>query len=374
MLSHVVYFTPLKVYGIDPLQEHPPVVNKSSHAGSERSSIATTLTSESAPGVAPALWSRVKQAATTPAVSSNAATPLTVRIGALTEAAVAPLGAAAAELASIMSADVRFDPDDRRNPGYQWDMSPSLPPRWRWLALRAGRSLNRAALPFLRDADLNDDDYELQPPKPKLEMLQLMGIAFFAVSGSAYGVEEIVPLGGPFLSLAALVIAPAVWSAPMLLVTAELSVALPRAGGYVVWVEEALGAMPSLLNAMANLACSVLDCSLHPAAAHAELAEAGSAGGAEGVALAVVRVLLVALAAALNVRGVDVVGSAAGVLMLLALDPDPRLWPSGREAWFSFLCIVLWNCCGYDSAGMVAAEALTRCSARRWVEVGSRLR
>jgi len=91
-----------------------------------------------------------------------------------------------------------------------------------------------------------------------------------------------------------------------------------------------------------------------------------------------VRVLLVALAAALNVRGVDVVGSAAGVLMLLvslpfaalvlaaaaaphphwakALDPDPRLWPSGREAWFSFLCIVLWNCCGYDSAGMVAAE------------------
>ncbi|EOD13274.1 hypothetical protein EMIHUDRAFT_119926, partial [Emiliania huxleyi CCMP1516] len=39
-----------------------------------------------------------------------------------------------------------------------------------------------------------------------------------------------------------------------------------------------------------------------------------------------------------------------------ALDPDPRLWPSGREAWFSFLCIVLWNCCGYDSAGMVAAE------------------
>ena len=108
--------------------------------------------------------------------------------------------------------------------------SPSLPPRWRWLALRAGRSINRAALPFLRDADLNDDDYELQPPKPKLEMLQLMGIAFFAVSGSAYGVEEIVPLGGPFLSLAALVIAPAVWSAPMLLVRAELSVALPRAG------------------------------------------------------------------------------------------------------------------------------------------------
>ena len=176
--------------------------------------------------------------------------------------------------------------------------SPSLPPRWRWLALRAGRSINRAALPFLRDADLNDDDYELQPPKPKLEMLQLMGIAFFAVSGSAYGVEEIVPLGGPFLSLAALVIAPAVWSAPMLLVTAELSVALPRAGGcaaarlggceethwshrgrvvrYVVWVEEALGAMPSLLNAMANLACSVLDCSLHPAAAHAELVRAAS--------------------------------------------------------------------------------------------------
>ena len=54
-------------------------------------------------------------------------------------------------------------------------------------------------------------------------------------------------------------------------------------------------------------------------------AEAGSAGGAEGVALAVVRVLLVALAAALNVRGVDVVGSAAGVLMLLVSLPFAAL-------------------------------------------------
>lgn len=126
------------------------------------------------------------------------------------------------------------------------------------------RGLNRLAVPFLSEG-ADDEDYDLLPPPRPLGTLQLLGIAFFAVSGSAFGVEEVVPAAGPFLSLLALLLAPLLWSAPMLLVVAELSVALPRSGGYVVWVEEAFGAMPSLLNGVSNLLCSVLDCSLYPA-------------------------------------------------------------------------------------------------------------
>jgi len=266
-----------------------------------------------------------------------------------------------------------------------WDVLPT------WLN-RGLRGINTLAVPFLTEDDGGEDDYDLLPPPRPLTTLQLMGIAFFAVSGSAYGVEEIVPAGGPFLSLLSLLLAPVVWSAPMLMITSELSVALPRSGGYIVWIEESLGAMPSLLNGVSNLLCNVLDCSLYPLLLTQYLREvfviaAARGGGDDAVnpsvglseaSLGLVRLLLVGLAAGLNVIGINVVGAAAGVLMLVVslpfvalvaaaaaqphadpsvwFDADPRAFPSGRSGWYFFGCLILWNCCGYDSAGMVAAE------------------
>ena len=128
---------------------------------------------------------------------------------------------------------------------------------------RLGGGLNALAVPFLDDEDAEDDYALLPPPKP-LGTLQLMGIAFFAVSGSAYGIEESVALGGPFLALVALLLAPVLWSAPMLMVVSELAVAMPQSGGYIVWVNSAFGALPSMLNGMSNLMCNVLDCALYP--------------------------------------------------------------------------------------------------------------
>ena len=51
------------------------------------------------------------------------------------------------------------------------------------------RALNKLAVPFLSDEGTGEDDYALLPPPRPLGVLQLMGITFFAVSGSAYGVE-----------------------------------------------------------------------------------------------------------------------------------------------------------------------------------------
>lgn len=152
------------------------------------------------------------------------------------------------------------------------------------------------------------------------------------------------------------------------------------------------GAFPSLLNAAANLACNVLDCSLYPLLLSEYLHEALLAssaadpssspsppmGGLSAPSLALVRLLLVGFATCVNVLGVNVVGLAAGVLMLLVSLPfvflvaaafrqphfDPSVWldtggaalPADRAGWFSFGCLLLWNTCGYDSAGMVAAE------------------
>ena len=92
------------------------------------------------------------------------------------------------------------------------------------------------------------------------------------------------------------------------------------------------------------------------------------------------RLLLVLLAAAANVRGANVVGLAAGLLMLAVtlpfawltiaayaspnaeplapLAPSKQNWPTSYSQGY-FLCnLILWNTCGYDSAGMVAAEVV----------------
>eukprot|EP00908_Phaeocystis_cordata_P006403 Transcript_17015.p1 GENE.Transcript_17015~~Transcript_17015.p1 ORF type:complete len:668 (-),score=283.06 Transcript_17015:649-2652(-) len=219
-----------------------------------------------------------------------------------------------------------------------------------------------------------------------------MGIAFFAVSGSAYGIEESVAAGGPFLALLALLLAPVLWSAPMLMVVSELAVAMPQSGGYIVWVSSAFGALPSMLNGMSNLLCNVLDCALYPVMLTDYLQRAvpalrpgvGADGAAEEASLPVaalcfvLRLALVGLAAGLNIAGVNLVGHAAGGFMLLvsvpfvalalgaAASPDftpstlfdasPALWPADRDGWYFLGTLVLWNTCGYDSAGMVAAE------------------
>lgn len=234
-------------------------------------------------------------------------------------------------------------------------------------------------------------------------MPQLMGLAFFAVSGSAYGIEEAVSVAGPCVALGALLLAPVVWSAPMLMVTAELSTALPHSGGYIVWVNTAFGALPSLLNGMCNLLCNVLDCALYPVMLVEFLQRAGALSallppqysGAdpsqEGwlnaspwMLASAIRLALVALAALVNVVGANVVGVGASLLMGVVCAPfvplvaaavasphftpsvlfrpglfwreSPDLWPVSYNGWYFFFTLILWNTCGYDSAGMVAAE------------------
>ena len=269
-----------------------------------------------------------------------------------------------------------------------------LPDSIRSFFHRRFRTINTLAVPFLPDDGVADDDYALLPPPKPLKLLQLTGVAFFAVSGSAYGIEETVSSGGPLLALVSLSLAAALWSAPMAMVACELSVALPHSGGYIVWVNAAFGPLASLLNGVANLLCNVFDCALYPLLLTDYLQRAllpllppephGGSGSwtrlAPDVLGPLLRLLLVGLAAVANVLGANVVGQAAGALMVLAsapflwltiaayaspsseplapLNPSLQNTPSSYAQLSFFLHLVLWNTCGYDSSGMVAAEVV----------------
>lgn len=257
-----------------------------------------------------------------------------------------------------------------------------------------GLSLRSLAVPFLDDEGGGEDDYALLPPPKPIGVLRLTGLVFFAVSGSAYGIEETVSSGGPLLALSGLVLAALAWSAPLAMVACELSVALPHSGGYIIWVNTAFGPLASLLNGMANLLCNVFDCALYPLLLTDYLQRfilpllppEPQGGGSSWLRLApdflgtALRLLLVALAVVTNILGANVVGTAAGTLMLVvslpfawltvaayasptshAFEPfDPALqnWPGGHSQLYFLAALVLWNTCGYDSAGMIAAEVV----------------
>lgn len=90
------------------------------------------------------------------------------------------------------------------------------------LFFKLSQRLNALSTPFIADDGTGEDDYALLPPPRQLGLLQLMAITFFAVSGSAYGIEETVSAGGPLLALSALAGAALCWSAPLAMVSAEL--------------------------------------------------------------------------------------------------------------------------------------------------------
>eukprot|EP00753_Platysulcus_tardus_P012856 PLAT3557.1.p1 GENE.PLAT3557.1~~PLAT3557.1.p1 ORF type:complete len:488 (-),score=172.35 PLAT3557.1:24-1487(-) len=200
-----------------------------------------------------------------------------------------------------------------------------------------------------------------------LSVLHLSGLTFFLVSGGAYGLEELLQAGGAAMSLTALALVPFLWAIPTALMTAELSSALPQMGGYVVWVRTALGDRAAFVNAWWNVVTNLLDASLYP------VMFADYIGQMFGLSKFVSWLLgagMLLVVAALNMLNVELVGRSAAVLTVAVLFPfvavviagapliTPASWLAGPRPlnMARFMAVLLWNNCGYDSAGTLAAE------------------
>lgn len=212
----------------------------------------------------------------------------------------------------------------------------------------------------------------------KLNMLQLVMITFFSVSGGPFGLESIVGTAGPRASLLGLLIVPWVWALPQALMTAELATAIPEMGGYVVWVHRAFGEAAGFQVGVWKAVESLLDLALYPVLL-TSYCEAFLHAHLRPLARWALSAAILGLVALLNVLGAEMVGDYStvfGVVVLLpfvllvclgvssiraeallAYPPPPA---PGEEAeptdWGVFFAILLWNTSGFDSAGTCAAE------------------
>ena len=71
--------------------------------------------------------------------------------------------------------------------------------------------------------------------------LALFATMFAMLNGGPYGLEEVVPLAGPGLSVFVLSARAILWAVPYALIVAELVSARPAEGGVYQWFRAGLG-------------------------------------------------------------------------------------------------------------------------------------
>jgi len=207
----------------------------------------------------------------------------------------------------------------------------------------------------------------MSPPRV-LNFRSLVALTFFCVAGGAYGLEDAVGAAGPLVTLSAILLIPWLWSFPTALMAAELAAAMPEDGGYVVWVRRAFGRFWGFQEGWWSWLCSFADNALYPVMFVDYLTYlCGELPPGERWGLGA---LVVAVVAAINIRGTQLVGRAAIVFTCFVLAPfvalvlcgvhqvDHTRWMTlpGKVEWSLLLSVMLWNTCGWDNAACCAGE------------------
>ncbi len=214
-----------------------------------------------------------------------------------------------------------------------------------------------------------------------MQLLPLVAATYFMVSGGPYGLEDILGGAGYGGALLLLALVPLVWSLPTSLMVGELASALPEEGGYVRWVERAMGRFWGFQEAWLSMAASVFDMAIYPVVFVLYLGrlEPAWTAGSRGTMWALAVVLL---SCAWNLRGAAAVGEGSGAMFVLLLAPFAvvvalgfwhglahggssasaawgalRLTGSGSgHDWPAAILVALWNYMGWDNASTVAQE------------------
>ena len=189
------------------------------------------------------------------------------------------------------------------------------------------------------------------------------------VSGGPFGLEELIGNAGYAVSVMVLLIVPLIWSLPTALMVSELSEAIPRDGGYYVWVMRGLGPFWGFQEAWLSLFASIFDMALYPTVFVLYAGRIWPALQNETVGL-VAGAGMILLCTVWNLRGARIVGNSAVLLGIVLMAPflfmagkvfvSPATWhttsAAGSGTLLTGLLVAMWNFMGWDNASTIAAE------------------
>ncbi len=259
-------------------------------------------------------------------------------------------------------------------------------------------STSLAAAPAARAvSDLATDDAAAKISRPqRLRFWPLVGTIFFMVSGGPYGLEDIVASHGFARALLILALLPLLWSVPIVLVTAELTSALPEDGGFYVWIRRGLGPLAAGLAAWLALLASCCDMAIYPTLFAAYLSRLSPSLGLHNMAPGQpgfwIGLGMIAICVSVNLFGVRWVGAGSLLTGLFLLSPfillvigagiqvaEQGVGPAfsllglgghvsgsavgmnqtsgpGPGTWVDGILLCIWNYGGFDNAAMITSE------------------
>ncbi|KAG5517720.1 hypothetical protein RHGRI_038189 [Rhododendron griersonianum] len=210
----------------------------------------------------------------------------------------------------------------------------------------------------------------------KLTLIPLIFLIYFEVAGGPYGEEPTVQAAGPLLAILGFLIFPFIWSIPEALITAELSTAFPRNGGFVIWADAAFGPFFGSLMGTWKFLSGVINMAAYPVLCIDYLQNIFSvfSGGYPRYLAVTLSTLLLSF---VNYLGLSIVGYFAVFLGIISLLPfiimsliaipqiKPHRWLSlGQKGvkhdWNLFFNTLFWNLNFWDNVSTLAGEVKNR--------------
>ena len=209
-------------------------------------------------------------------------------------------------------------------------------------------------------------------PKQKVGVMGVVFMIYAMSCAGAFGIEDMIPLAGPGMTILMLCVIPFIWAIPVALISAELGSALPVEGGAYVWVKRAFGEFWGFQNGFARILSAYVGVPVYIVLAGDYIGTLMEWSSTETY---LAKLVLIALFGYLNYRGIkDVaaVGTILGFVIIAAFaavivigfthvqyNPVTPFVPEGQGILVSMgaaIGIGLWMYAGYDVMANVAGE------------------
>lgn len=215
--------------------------------------------------------------------------------------------------------------------------------------------------------------------KVKAQDVKLYTMVFIIYSfccGGCFGIEEMIPVAGPGMTILLLVLIALFWAAPQALISVELGSAMPYTGGFYKWTQAGLGEFWAFIAGWCRVIAQCVENSSYIILGVGYLSTLLPMS--EGTSF-IVKVAIILFFTAVNLRGIKEVGWISTLLSLLIIlafafvaavgfvnwDTNP-LDPFYNEEEGLFwgisgaLAIGMWMYSGYTSVSTLAGDCKDR--------------
>lgn len=209
----------------------------------------------------------------------------------------------------------------------------------------------------------------------KRHKIKTSGVVFMIyclVAAGAFGIEEMVPISGPGLTLLMLILFPIFWAYPISEIVSELGSVLPSEGGAYVWAKEGLGEFWGWQVGFWGTIGTWLQQAMYVVLVAGYLEKFIPMNE---MAVTGVKLIMIAVFTIVNLLGIREVSKVSTILSITVLagfalvtvvglanwqySPVEPFMPAEAglvDALGGSICIAIWMYCGYETMANVAGE------------------